>query len=305
MKTQDLDRLISKLEAETKNAQEDSRMAERLEKLKEQARAYKGEDEVVSFDDIAERVKNQEETFQIMTGWENFDKIIRGFRPQQVVVVSALTKSGKTQWCMDMTARVGAYNPLWLPFEESAEELIRKCLERDMKPPKGFTPNIMRGGELNWVESKIVEGIVKFDTKIVFIDHLDFLVPFGADNHALRVADAMRTIKGIAKKWGVCIVLICHLTKVKMDTVPTLEDLRGSSSIGQEADTAIILWRETTRTKTEVTVTNNTIVSVQANRRHGTTGNVTMVYDGKTYREEEWREDMINGTKAQKAFDDF
>lgn len=305
MKPQDLDKLIGRLEAESKTAKEDAAMASRLEALKTTALAYKGEDEVVSFDEIAKRVKNEEEAFKILTGWTEFDKIIRGFRPQQLVVVSALTKSGKTQWCMDMTTRVGDYNPLWLPFEESAEELIRKFLERGLEPPKGFTPNIMKGGELSWVESKIVEGIVKYDSKIIFIDHLDFLVPFGADNHALRVAEAMRTIKGMAKKWGVCIVLICHLTKVKMDTVPTLEDLRGSSSIGQEADTAIILWRETNRTRQEVTITNNTIVSIQANRRHGTTGNVTMIYKDGKYVEEEWREDVIMSSKAQKEFDDY
>lgn len=297
----DINALLSKLAVEADKGHQDLKVAERLEELKEKAKKYQGEDEVVSFADIAKRVKTEEEAFKIMTGWENFDKIIQGFRPQQVVVVSALTKSGKTQWCMDLTSRISAYKPLWLPFEESAEELIRKCIERGIEPPEGFTPNFMKGGEMAWVESKIVEGIVKYDSKIVFIDHLDFLVPFGADNHALRVADTMRGIKGLAKKWGVCIVLICHLTKVKMDTLPTLEDLRGSSAIGQEADTAIILWRETKRSKTEVTVTNNTIISIQANRRHGSTGNVTMVFDGKKYVEEEWRQDTL----AEKEFNDF
>lgn len=297
----DLNSLLSKLSVEMDKTNVDVKAAERLEEIRAKAKKYQGEDEVISFADVAKRVKTEEEAFKIFTGWEKFDKIIQGFRPQQVVIVSALTKSGKTQWCMDLTSRISPYKPLWLPFEESAEELIRKCLEREIEPPEGFTPSVMKGGELAWVESKIVEGIVKYDSKIVFIDHLDFLVPFGADNHALRVADTMRSIKGLAKKWGVCIVLICHLTKVKMDTLPTLEDLRGSSAIGQEADTAIILWRETKRSKTEVTVTNNTMVSIQANRRHGSTGNVTMIFDGKTYREEEWREDTL----AEKEFNAF
>lgn len=296
----DINALLSKLTVEMGKSHEDTTAAERLDELKLRAAKYQGEDEVVSFADIAKRVKTEEEAFKIFTGWEKFDKIIQGFRPQQVVIVSALTKSGKTQWCMDLTSRISAYKPLWLPFEESAEELIRKCIERGIEPPEGFTPNIMKGGELGWVESKIVEGIVKYDSKIVFIDHLDFLVPFSGDNHALRVADTMRAIKGIAKKWGVCIVLICHLTKVKMDALPTLEDLRGSSAIGQEADTAIILWREMTRSKKEVTMTNNTVVSIQANRRHGSTGNVPMTYDGKTYIEKEWADSV-----AEKEFNDF
>ncbi len=301
----DIGALIAKLERESATLKEDAKVTERLIKLKETAEKYRGEDEVISFEDIAHRVRNEPETYKIMSGWEEFDKIIRGFRPEQLVVVSALTKSGKTQWCMDLTSRIGPHSPLWLPFEESADELIRKCIERGIEPPRGFTPSVMKGGELAWVEAKIVEGIVKYGSEIIFIDHLDFLVPFGSDNHALRVAATMRDLKGIAKKWHVTIVLICHLTKVKTDVMPSIEDLRGSAAIGQEADTVIILWRETTRSKTEISITNNVIVSIQANRRHGTTGNVTMTYENGRYSEVEWREDKLLSAKADKAFNDI
>lgn len=259
------------------------------------------QDRIISFAEIKERIKNSPEELQIHTGWPEFDKIIRGFRPQQLVVVSALTKSGKTQWCMDLTSRIKDANPIWFPFEESAEELIRKYMERGMEPPHGYTPNVMRGGELKWIESRIEEAIAKFNTKVVFIDQLDFIVPLGGDNHALRVGEAMRTLKNIAKKHNVVIFIICHLVKAKMDTTPTLEDLKGSSSIGQEADTVVLLWREAKREKGQMVVTNNTIVSVQANRRHGTTGYVTMVYENGRFEEKEWREDDIQ----EKKFDEW
>lgn len=262
---------------------------------------YEGEDKIISFAEVAERIKNGPEELQIHTGWTEFDKLIRGFRPQQVVVVSALTKSGKTQWCMDLTSRIKEHNPVWLPFEESAEELIRKYLERGMEPPHGYTPNLMRGGELRWIEERIAEAVLKYDSKVIFIDQLDFIVPLGGDNHALRVGEAMRALKNIAKKLNVCIFIICHLVKAKMETTPTLEDLKGSSSIGQEADTVILLWREAKREKGQMVVTNNTIVSIQANRRHGTTGYVTMVYDGKHFVEQEWREDQM----IEKQFNEF
>ena len=70
---------------------------------------------------------------------------------------------------------------------------------------------------------------------------------------------------------------------------PTLEDLKGSSSIGQEADTVILLWRETKREGGEVIITNNTNISVQANRRCGTTGNIKMIYENGHYFEKEWK----------------
>lgn len=263
-------------------------------------RQYDGDDKIISFAEIAEHIKTGPEELQIMTGWTEFDKIIRGFRPEQLVVVSALTKSGKTQWCMDLTSRIGEHNPVWFPFEESAEELIRKYMERGMEPPHGFTPQVMRGGELKWIEQRIEESVAKHNSKVIFIDQLDFIVPLGGDNHSLRVGEAMRALKGLAKKYKVCIFIICHLVKAKMDTTPTLEDLKGSSSIGQEADTVILLWREMRREKKQVVITNNTIVSVQANRRHGTTGYVTMVYKDNRFLEEEWREEEV----AERSFND-
>ena len=78
--------------------------------------------------------------------------------------------------------------------------------------------------------------------------------------------------------------------KTKMDTQPTLEDLKGSSSIGQEADTVIILWREMKREDGQVTITNNVNVSVQANRRTGKTGNVRMTYHDGHFTEGEWKD---------------
>ena len=85
-----------------------------------------------------------------------------------------------------------------------------------------------------------------------------------------------------------------------MDTQPTLEDLRGSSSIGQEADTVILLWRESKRENGEMTITNNVNVSVQANRRTGKTGNIKMIYEDGKFLEREWKQD-----DSQKFYESF
>jgi replicative DNA helicase len=155
---------------------------------------------------------------------------------------------------------------------------------------------------MDWLESKIVEAIAKYNTRIVFIDHLDFVVSFKAENHHLNIAQAMRDLKGLAKKWNIVIFLVAHLTKAKMDTQPTIEDLRGSASIGQEADTVILLWRETKREDGQVVITDNVNVSVQANRRTGRTGNVKMCFADGKFTEKDWESDV---SAAQKAFRDF
>lgn len=285
----DIDKIIKNLEVEIKETKKGIEEVESLERLKKIAEVYNGEDKIVSFEQIAERIKNAPEEEKIMSGWSGLDDLLKGFRPQQLIVVSAITKSGKTSFLMDMTTKLKEYNPVWFPFEESAEELIRKFIDRNEEPPHGYTPDVLKGSAIDYIETKIIEAIAKYNSKIVFIDQLDFIVPFGGDNHALRVGQAMRDLKAIAKKWNVVIFIICHLVKVKMDTQPTLEDLKGSSSIGQEADTVIILWRETKRENGEVVITNNTNVSVQANRRFGKTGNIKMVYEDGHFYEQDWK----------------
>lgn len=287
----DIDKIIENLKNEIVETQEDIKKTESLERLKEIAKVYKGEDKLISFADIAERIKNEKDEVRFMSGFSGLDDLLKGFRPQQLIVVSALTGSGKTSFLMDMTTRMKDMHPLWLPFEEGAEELVRKFLERGEEPPKAFTPDNMISNTLEWIESKIVESIAKYDTKMVFIDQLDFIVAMRGNDHHLQVGETMRTLKDLAKKWHIVIFIICHLTKAKMDTQPTIEDLKGSSSIGQEADSVILLWREAKREMGSMTLTDNVNVSVQKNRRHGKTGNVKMRFENGHFIEYDWSVD--------------
>ena len=289
----DIKQIIERLDKEINLNKKVQEKTEQLNRLKDIMKLYGGEDKLVSFEEIAEKIKTQPEELKIMTGWKQFDEILKGFRLKQLVVVSAITKHGKTTWLMDLTTKIKEFNPLWFPFEEGADELISKFIERGEQPPHGYCPAIIRGITMDWIEEKIIEGIAKYNTKVVFIDQLDFIVPMNGDNHALRVGQAMRDLKGIAKKWNICIFLICHLSKVNMGENPALEDLKGSSSIAQEADTVILLWRETKRENGERVITNNTNISIQANRRAGTTGNIKMVFNQGHYLEEDWKQAKV------------
>jgi len=284
----EIEKFIKELENEIKTTSNLVSREDELIRLQEIALEYNGEDKVVSSLEIAEAIKNRPEEKKIMSGYAELDNILKGFRLKQLIVISASTKSGKTSFCIELTSRMKDENPTWFPFEESAEELIQKFLDRGEQPPLFYTPERMSGSTSLWIEKKVIESKAKYNTNVIFIDQLDFIVPFGADNHALRVGQAMRDMKAIAKKWNVVIVLICHLTKTKLDVQPTLEDLKGSSSIAQEADTVILLWRENKRVDGEIQITNNVNVSVQANRRTGSTGNIKLKYENGKFTEYDW-----------------
>ena len=295
----EIEKMIERLRCEIVETKDEFMKTESMERLRNVSATYRGEDEVVNKDETVEKVKNEKEGIRVYSTFKKLDEILKGFRPQQLITVSAATKSGKTSFMMDLTSRMPEQNVLWFPFEESAEELVRKFLERGENPPDFCTPkNVIISKELTviqWVEMKIVESIVKFNTKVVIIDHLDYVIPFSGDNHSLRMSEAMRSLKGLAKKWNVIIFVICHLVKTRMEMQPTIEDLRGSSSIAQESDTVILLWRETFRKGGQIEISNNLNVSVQANRATGKTGNVKMTFIGGKFYEKEW-ETQENGS---------
>lgn len=272
---------IERLQTEVKTEEEKQR-------LLEIAKIYDGEDKMILSSELVELIKTRPEELKIMSGIKGLDDILKGFRPSQVVVVAAPTKNGKTSFCMELTTQMKEYCPAWFPLEEGAEELLTKFIERKEEPPIFCTPASYTKIDLNWIENKIIEAIVKYGTKIVFIDHLHFIVPFSAERTDLRIGETMRALKGIAKRWGITIFIIAHLKKTKLESQPELDDLRDSSFIAQEADTVMFLWRQGEKSKDGVQITNNVNLSVQANRRTGGTGNIKLVYDNGRFKEQEW-----------------
>lgn len=296
---------IANLEREITQTKQELYDSSALLRLKEVAAKYQGEDRVIGSLEYEAEIAIRPEETKHYSGWAGLDQILSGFRPNQLVVIAAPTKNGKTSFCMDLTARLKSANPLWFPFEEGADELIMKCLERGEKPPFFCVPRQNTQRDLGWLEEKIIEGIVKFNSQVVFIDHLHFIVPFAAERQDLRIGETMRNLKQIAKRWGITIFLIAHLKKTKLDTNPDLEDLRDSSFIAQEADTVILLWRQTKKSNNEVEITNNVNVSVQANRRTGKTGNVKMIFNEGHFLEQAWTDFEKEANEERKSWAGF
>lgn len=259
-----------------------------LKRIEDLAKLYRGDDEVVNVGDIEKYIASLPPEPKMFTGFNNLDKTIDGFRPKQVIVLTGITKHGKTQFAMELMQRMESENPLLIPFEEPVEELIRKFHERGLKVPNAYSPLTTRDRTLDWIEEKIIESKAKFNTKIVFIDHLGYIKDQSAgygDNRADRIESTMKDIKALAKKWDVIIFVLTHLKKVQLDRNPDLEDIRSSASIAQEADIVMIMWRKTERVDGQIEITNEAVLSIQANRRTGRTGNLHYIFIDGRYQE--------------------
>jgi replicative DNA helicase len=287
-----LDDFIKKIEDDINEHKDEVLRCEQLARLREEERKlkdYDGKDAVISSHEIAERIKGKREEYKMHTKLEELDKILDGFRLEQLITLAGATKNGKTAFAMELSSRLKEHNPMWIPFEESAEELIRKFMERGEEPPLFYTPKELTERNIEWVEQRIIESKIKYNTKIIFIDHLHYLVPFRSQRPDLEIGKTMRDLKTLAKRHNVCIVLLCHLKKTQPLEKPSLDDLRDSSFIAQESDTVIMIWRVAKLGESGIEIGNDVILSVQANRRTGHTGNVKMCFSGNHYYEFDWK----------------
>lgn len=287
----EIEKFLHNLEKEIHTLDKEIEVTSAVARLESILKTYEGPDKVVTSKELVEILKSRPEETKYHSRFKGLNDILDGFREGQVVVIAAPTKMGKTTFCIELTKDLQAHSPCWFPFEETAEELIRKFLDRNAEPPHFVTPVTLRQRGLDWIEERIAEAVVKYDSKIVFIDHLHFIVKFSSDRVDQEIGKTMRELKRIAKQLKVVIILIAHLKKTNTSEHPSLDDLRDSSFIAQEADTVILLWRETKKGN-PIVITNNVNVSVQANRRTGRTGNVQMVYTQEGGMEEkDWQHD--------------
>ena len=282
--------LLASLGKEIRRNTDSLEKESQLARLQEIAAVYDGDDAVIPSMELYELVKNAPQKEKFYTGFSSLDKVTEGFTTSESIFVTGITKHGKTSMCMELSVRLEAQNPLWLSFEERAIDLLRKFFDKTQKFPLFYTPKQNELPNLDWIEKKIVEAKAKFDTKVVFIDHLGFISDAERgreETEASRLERISRAIHSLAVKWDVLIFFMGHLTKIRSDQNPDIENIKGSSAMAQESDLTMILWRKTETISKKVVIGNETNLSLQANRR-GQTGNIEFMYKDGRFLEEEW-----------------
>lgn len=284
------DEMIASLEKEILETEPGEDQTAALERLKEIAKTYEGEDRVVSSDELRAEIEATPPKPKFYSGFSELDKMMDGFETGESVFVSGITKHGKTSMMMELSVRFKEQNPLWLSFEEKPIDLMRKFHYKTGTYPHFFTPRRNEKKTLEWVEQKIIEGKAKYDTKVVFLDHIGFVKDDEqrpGELEATCYERISRAIHSMAVKWDVLFFHLGHLTKVGITQNPDIENVKGSSAMSQEADLTMLIWRKTTREGGKVVIGNETNLSLQANRRGGQ-GNIEFLYDKGRFNEIAW-----------------
>lgn len=306
--------LIKAIQSERSKVKEELLNADGLLRLKSVAQQYNGEYKLVWSKDLLEQIKNRPQKTLYKTGVKLLDDLIGGFKEQQLITISASTKHGKTSFGLFLTEKMESLNPVIIPLEQSNEEIISQRLDNGYSIPNFLSPeNLSSRVSVEWIEHRIIEGIAKYNTKFVLIDHLGYIDDFGTDdkfrreNLAYRIGQVMKGLKNIAKRWNVIIVLLVHISQKNESNPPTLEDIKNSSDIAQESDMVVMLWRKNSQEGKIRIYQNETLVSVMANRRTGRNGNIGLKFNTTTGQYEEdnaWVEAMEKSAKESVEADD-
>lgn len=312
MKTSEL---VEKVLKERNRLKEQVENAEGLVRLQEVMREYDGEDKLYTSEEITEDVKNNPKVESFKTGIVALDNLTGGFRQKQVITMFAHSGHGKTQvstWFMSLLKEL---EPVLIPLEQNAEELLSQYLERGYEIPHFLAPKHHDTFvPTEWIEERIVEGIAKYNSKLLVIDHLGYIDTNGKDgkwkkeNLPFRIGQTMKEINHIADKWNVCVILLVHVSQGDEAKPPQLEDIGNSSDIKKESDTVIAIWRKNTLKKKIRVYENKVMLSVLKNRRFGKNGNVGLIFEDETgnYREEsDWVDSMVASAQEAVEQDDL
>lgn len=274
----------------------------RLESIRENMEImshYDKEDKLYTAQELRKKIAEESrgEKFKLKSGIDGLDKIIGDFREGQLVIISAPTGQGKTTFCQTLTKNFAGQgvHSTWLSYEVGAEEFLEK-----MDESVNFAmPAIHEHNSLKWVEFRMVEGMGKYGTKVLFIDHLHFLLEMQkmaeAKSISLLIGMMMRELKKLALKYGTIIFLVSHMKKTIADKEPDIDDLRDSSFVAQESDIVMFLSRK----KEGGESTNQAVLGVAKNRRTGNLGRVTLELKDKQFKEVEFKNNQ------QKQFDEL
>lgn len=260
---------------------------ERKERLKT-LETYEGEDKVVYGED-AKVLYQQKAGFEVKTSLPALDEATEGFRIGELVIVSGPTKNGKTSFCQTLSVNFAkTVHSLWFPFEGGHKEFFRKYPSDKMD---FYIPQKPKDHSVRWVEDRIIEAKLKFDTKVVFIDNLDFLYDNEAtisagirnSNFATYVGGIVKKIKEIAMEQEVIVFLMVHLAKAKWnkEDLPDSSDIRDSSRIPQLSDFVLMIMRE----KMGGVYTNKSFLKVAENRHNGKTIKIPLNFNNGIFTE--------------------
>lgn len=207
-----------------------------------------------------------------------------GVRDGDLAVITGISGSGKTTLAQNFTKHfVNEGLPCsWFSYEVIIDNLYAKFKDIEISDFNLINaPKKNISGEIKWIKEKIKESQEKYYTKMIFIDHIDYLVPTdiaSSDQRRIILKNIAKELKEIAVELKVIIFLMAHVKKVQGREVE-MQDIAESSGIYQLSDFVFSIGRyydtKNINGRDVKVAANEGIVKLLKNRLNGQLGNIS------------------------------
>jgi len=199
----------------------------------------------------AYRNANWNKPLGITTGLIEFDDMTMGLAPGELTVIGGATSNGKTMLAANIAANVAykGVSVLFVSMEMTHQELTSRFMKMSGDHYEDIAGRIVfqKDDELNWqsVDGLIEQAVNQIGAGLIIIDHLHY---FSRDvqNVAEDLGRVTKEFKKNAIRHQVPVILLSHTRKTSPErkNTTTIDDLRGSSYIGQDADIVVMVRRD-------------------------------------------------------------
>lgn len=260
------------------------------------------------FDAVLEKALAQldEPDTSLKLGWPELDRY-GVFHRGRTCVVAGRPGCGKTDFSINLASRLSKkYRVYYLTLEETAEALMDRILSKVSRIDSGkltnktLTPrereiidntagilrrhhNMMLDADSNLTIDGLEAKLMQYKPDIAFIDHIGLLSPTDPrQTEYQRVSEITRRLKVAAMKMGIVVVELCQINRAGVKGSEgrfcNLEDLRGSGTIEQDANSAIFVENRRTEDSKELRGEDayQDAAVMYAKNREGPTGVVSM-----------------------------
>lgn len=214
----------------------------------------------------------------IPTGFREYDKLLAGLQPSNLIVVGGRPSVGKTSFALGMALNVAKLTDksvLYFSMEMSKLELAQRMVAAEAQVDytrvrtgqlreqdwMKVTDAMSRLRDANiWIDDSPALTTMEVRAKarrysnsenlgLVVIDYLQIMTPYGKqrDNRAVEVGEMSRSLKILAREIDCPVLALSQLSRsleARTDKRPLLSDLRESGSIEQDADVVTFLYRD-------------------------------------------------------------
>lgn len=210
----------------------------------------------------------------ISTGYPKVDRLTLGLVPGELILVAGKTSRGKTTLALNIASNVAleGHTVLFVTLEMTHKEItsrtmfITGCegdeLTEDYHSVAARTVFQVQD-ELKWtsIDSLMKKAKEDMGVDLVVIDHLHYFTR-ELQNVSEDLGRITKEFKKNAIRHEVPVMLISHVRKTQNDAEATMDDMRGSSYMAQDADVVLMVGR----LKENPSITH---VKIEKNRNRG------------------------------------